>query len=96
MLSRVLRMLRDYNGMTQAALAREMHYTGAFISLLEIGKRVPTLFTLEMYARRFGVPVSSIIFMAECLEHDIVPDQRESLMSYTALRILKSHTEKTQ
>lgn len=53
-----LRISREELGLTQDALAKAVHRSAEFISLLELGKRAPSLETLKNLADFFQVEVS--------------------------------------
>lgn len=54
-----LRRLRLDRGLTQLELA-EPHYTGAFVSTIEAGRRRPSRAALEYFAERLGVDVGEL------------------------------------
>jgi transcriptional regulator with XRE-family HTH domain len=57
----LLRELRIKKGFTQAALAIDSDLDRTYISMLERGKRMPTIGTLFRIAEVLGVSPSSII-----------------------------------
>jgi transcriptional regulator with XRE-family HTH domain len=61
-LGRLLRRLREAQGLTQRALAKRAKVTGAYIAMLETGaKRNPSLATLRALAKALGVSVEALI-----------------------------------
>lgn len=57
-------MARAKKGWTQGKLARVAEVDSSFISLIETGRRAPSLATLETFARALGVPVWCLAYLA--------------------------------
>lgn len=68
MFSQALKLLRRYQGLNQATLAKKLGVSRSYVSELESGNRTPSLDLLSRYADVFNVPVSSLVFFAEALE----------------------------
>jgi len=62
-----LRLLRVFHDLKQTELSEKIGLSKSYISEIEGGTRVPSLETIDIYARGFQMPVSSIIFFAENL-----------------------------
>jgi transcriptional regulator with XRE-family HTH domain len=61
-LKTVIKKLREDQGLTQAALAKKIDVTEAYISMIESGARKnPSLPTLKKLARALGVPVTELL-----------------------------------
>jgi transcriptional regulator with XRE-family HTH domain len=63
--STALRGIRSTYGYSQAELAEFSELHVSYISLLENGKRNPSLFTLEKLATAFGITVSEFVIKLE-------------------------------
>src|SRR6266403_1991272 len=59
--ARTLRQLRDKQGFSQEAFADHCGLHRTAVSLIERGKRVPSLTTLLTVSRGFGIPVSELL-----------------------------------
>lgn len=57
----VLKAWRLRKGYTQTIAAEEFNMTQAFYSHLEVGRKTPSLETLEIISNRTGIPVSSFL-----------------------------------
>lgn len=68
MFGQALKLLRRYQGINQANLAKKLGVSRSYISELESGNRTPSIDLLRRYADVFNVPVSSLVFFAEALE----------------------------
>jgi transcriptional regulator with XRE-family HTH domain len=98
MLSEALRLLRVFHDLKQGDLAEQIGVSKSYVSELENGNRTPSLDVIEKYAKRFNVPVSSIMFFSEQLG-----DGRKSALAATRnaistkilhfLRIIEERTE---
>jgi transcriptional regulator with XRE-family HTH domain len=57
-----VKALRQKRGLTQAALARKMHVTAPYISMIESGARAaPSLPMLKKLAKALGVSVTELL-----------------------------------
>ncbi|MFN3819522.1 helix-turn-helix domain-containing protein [Blastomonas sp.] len=68
MFDRALKLVRQYHRLNQAQMAERLQISPSYLSELEKGKKVPSLDLLEKYALLIGIPVSSLMFLAEELE----------------------------
>lgn len=64
-LSELLRQTRLKAGMTQEELAARVHLTREYISLLERGKRTPTVPVFIRVSRALGIPPARLIELVE-------------------------------
>jgi transcriptional regulator with XRE-family HTH domain len=64
-LSIVIRRARDAAALTQEQLAERSSLTATYISLLERGKRNPTVNALDAIARALGSSASALVAEAE-------------------------------
>ena len=60
-----LREIRKQKGLTQKELAKMSSVSVAYISMLELQKRSPTIFVLVNLARALGVKISDLIAVTE-------------------------------
>lgn len=61
---KAIKMLRASRGMQQRELAKKLDVDGSYISLLESGKRTPSLELLQAFASKLRVPVYLILLLA--------------------------------
>ncbi|MFQ5852204.1 MAG: helix-turn-helix domain-containing protein [Candidatus Binatia bacterium] len=61
---RAIRVARSVAGMTQKELAVGAKITPSYLSLIEAGKRSPTLTTVERIARFLGLPPHLLLLLA--------------------------------
>jgi len=69
---RVLQAIRSERGLSQEQLGFESGLHRTYISLLERGKRSPSLNTIFDLGRALSVPPSSIVARVEAEAHDIL------------------------
>lgn len=67
MIGEAFKIIRVFNGLTQQQLSSDLNISHSFLSQIESGKRNPTLATIEAFARRFRIPVSSLMLFSEQL-----------------------------
>lgn len=93
-LGRAIRLCRTQRGLSQTELANNAGISVSYLSLLERGKRDPTLTTVGEIANALDIPVSILVFLA-ANEDDVSglsPELREKL-AYTALRLIEGSNE---
>ena len=61
----VLRRRRLAQDLSQEALARRADVSMRFVSLLELGRHMPTINTMQKLARGLGMPLSDLVREAE-------------------------------
>ena len=61
----VIRELRKANQLSQEKLAEGSNLDRSFISLLECGRKQPSLITIFQLARAFNLPASKILSLVE-------------------------------
>ena len=61
----VLRRRRLAQDLSQEALARRADVSMRFVSLLELGRHMPTINTMQKLAKGLGVPLSDLVREAE-------------------------------
>lgn len=63
-LGRSIKMCRTNRGLSQEDLATRIGMSASYVSLIEQGKRDPSISTVEGVASALGVPVSLLTFLA--------------------------------
>jgi len=64
-LGRVLKLLRNAEGITAAELAGRLGWSSSYISALETGKKEPTLRVLNGYGQYFGISPATLLYILE-------------------------------
>ena len=62
----ILKKFREAHGLSQRGLAKALGVSSAYVSLLEAGKRTPSLDYLEAFASVMGTRVWRLMLAAEC------------------------------
>ncbi len=60
-LAACVRELRERHGLSQLALARLAHTSRSQVTAIEQGDKVPTIATVEAFARALGVTISELV-----------------------------------
>ncbi len=89
MISKALRLIRQYHNINQTQLASKLSISSSYLSELESGKKEPTLDILERYSRVFNVPLSSLIVFSETLEGAHSVSKARSFISKKMLKVLE-------
>ena len=76
-LIKTIARLRKRKGMSQAQLAKVSGLSTTYISLMESGKKSPTLKSLEKISQGLEVPFPILSFMA-LDDEDVHPDKRSA------------------
>lgn len=69
MIGERVKNLRKINGLTQQELAEKTNLSQSYISAIEQGAKVPTLFTLDQIAKVLGVDSIDLIASRELSHH---------------------------
>ena len=94
---RAIRMCRARKNLTQAALASRCDLSESYLSLIEAGRRDPTLSTLEVVARGLEIPLSMLVFLAaEPDELSAMSSEVKEKMSSAILALLQATTNDHQ
>ena len=64
-ISRALRSVRIYAGLTQAELSKKLSISKSYLSEIEASKKKPSLQLLQRYSEKLDVPLSLILFFLE-------------------------------
>jgi transcriptional regulator with XRE-family HTH domain len=95
--ARAFRVIRAAFGLKQSELAERMPVTSSQLSLIEAGKRQPSLRVLNALAQAVGVPVALIALLAsDPREIDSKPNEDISDLARALLRLLVSAGEDPQ
>jgi transcriptional regulator with XRE-family HTH domain len=62
--ARAIKLVRASKGLSQKDLAKKLKVDSSFVSLLEKGKRCPSMATLESIAGSLNVPIYLIMLLA--------------------------------
>lgn len=95
--AKAFRVIRAAFGLRQSELADRMPITASQISLIEAGKRQPSLHAIEALARAVGVPAALVTLLASApsdLESQSEADVTD--LSRALLRLLVSAAEESQ
>jgi len=75
-IGKTLKLLRVAADLSQGRLARELKFTPGYLSLVEGGKRQPSLSFLEAAANRFRIPVGLLMLDGTTVDA-LAPKQRK-------------------
>lgn len=94
---KAFRIIRAAFGLRQADLADRLPVTASQLSLIEAGKRQPSLRVIEALARAVGVPAALITLLASApSDLESQADADVSDLARALLRLLVSATEEPQ
>lgn len=65
MISRALKVTREFHRMKQVELARLLEISPSFLSEIESGQKTPSLPLLEKYGQVFNIPPSTFLVFVE-------------------------------
>ena len=85
MFDRALKTIRQYHRLSQSELADQLNISRSYINEIERNKKEPSLDLLNKYARRFDVPLSSLLIFAEQSENSTYDKARV----FVANKVLK-------
>ncbi|MFE9084217.1 helix-turn-helix domain-containing protein [Brevundimonas sp. NPDC003935] len=88
MISKSLRLLRRFKGLSQTEIAQRLGVTKSWISEIESGKKEPTLNLLHGYADVLEIPLSSILFFSEQMDGDKPSERARTFVSKKVLAIM--------
>lgn len=78
-LGETIKLLRKRNGLNQSQLAELCKITVTYISLIENGKKEPTLSLLKTIANSLRVPLPILLFSA--LTEEDIPESRKEFFN---------------
>jgi len=95
--ARAFRIIRAAFGLKQAELAARVPITASQLSLIEAGKRTPSLRVVNGMANAVGIPPALVSLLASsAAEIDSDQNQHISDLARTLLRMLVSTREESQ
>lgn len=89
MIGETLRLIRVINGVKANDLAKKLDISASYLSLIENGKKRPSLDIIGEYSIIFGVKVSSIMFLDEEMQDSKNGDILRKLTAPTLLSLLR-------
>jgi transcriptional regulator with XRE-family HTH domain len=78
-LGKAIKLVRTAAGIRQGALARQVNVTANYLSLIENGKREPSISFLRKLASALGVPVAIFFFWQEADSKQFAGPQLDTL-----------------
>jgi transcriptional regulator with XRE-family HTH domain len=95
--AKAFRIIRAAFGLRQSELAARMPVTASQLSLIEAGKRQPSLRVVEGLANAVGVPTALVSLLASTVDDvDCKSDQSVADLSRALLRLLVSAKQDPQ
>ena len=92
--AKAFRILRAAFGLRQTELAHRINIGASQLSLIEGGKRQPSLKTIDALARALGIPQALITVLATAADDlESQPDQDVSELGKILLRLLVSASQ---
>lgn len=92
--AKAFRILRAAFGLRQTELAHRINISPSQLSLIEAGKRQPSLKTIDALARALGIPQALITVLATAADDlESQPDQDVSELGKILLRLLVSASQ---
>lgn len=90
MMSKALKLIRQYSEVKQADLANALGISKSYLSEIESGKKNISLDLLEKYAQYFDVPLSSLVFFSENLsKKGKISEKFRSLVADKILKVME-------
>lgn len=87
---RAIRIARAHKGLTQSSLAEESGLSLSYVSLVEQGKREPSLSALKGLTAALGLPLNLLVFMASDSDEVVgVPQDVRDRLNTIVLRLLE-------
>lgn len=84
-----LRLVRIFHDMNQNALAERLGISKSYLSEIESGRKAVTLELLQKYGNVFNMPVSSLMFFAENVDHGSRSEKVRAAIAGKALKMLQ-------
>lgn len=83
----IIKLLRTAERMQQAKLAEKIDVSNSYLSLIESGKKVPTIAVLKKVSEIFHVPVALLFIEDEHEDNDILESLQEILTKVISAKI---------
>lgn len=95
-IGRAIRFCRQQKGLTQPQLAERAALSTSYLSVLETGKRDPSLSSLQSIARGLGVPLTVLLFVAADPSdvETLTPEMHEKLAAATMKLLTASRDDR--
>lgn len=96
-IGQAIKFCRQQRNMTQPQLAEQASLSASYISVLEQGKRDPSLSALESIAQALQIPLSVLIFVAnDPSEIESIPAELSEKLSAATLKLLRATADDPQ
>lgn len=96
-IGKAIKMCRVQRNLTQAELAKKVGLSDSYISLMEQGKRDPSMSTIESIADALHVPLFILVFLAsDKVESELGEELTEKLSKMALTLIQRSNTRDEQ
>lgn len=90
-IGQAIKFCRQLKKLTQPELAKRANLSASYVSVLEQGKRDPSLSALESIADALQVPLSVLIFVAtDQSDIDSMPTEVSEKLSAATLKLLRA------
>jgi transcriptional regulator with XRE-family HTH domain len=89
MISKAIKLLRQYHNLKQTQLASRLSISTSYLSELESGKKEPSLDLLQKYADCFNIPLSSLVVFSETLDGSHSKSKARAFLSKKMLKVLE-------
>lgn len=97
MINRILKLVRQYNTMTQTELSEKLGISKSYLSEIESGKKIVSLDLLEKYSEVYEIPVSSLIFFSESLgKKEGIPERFRNMFTGKVLNFMEWILDKNE
>lgn len=88
-LGRALKLVRSFHDVTQAQAAESLGISRSYLSELEAGHKTPSLDLLEVFGKRFEIPVSSLLIVSESFDSKSLSGRVKKSAADKALKFLE-------
>lgn len=88
MYDRALKTIREYHRLSQSDLAEQLNISRSYVNDIERSRKEPSLDVLNRYAKRFDVPLSSLLLFAEQSQNNTY-DKARVFIADKVLRMLQ-------
>lgn len=97
MISRALKLIRQFHKVKQVDLAEKLQISKSYLSEIESGKKTVSYNLIEKYAQEFDISPSSLVFLSESLskkEPKRISDKFSKAFSTKIVQIMEWLIEK--
>ena len=96
MISRALRLVRQFHRLKQTDLAARLDLSNSYLSEIETGVKSPSVELLRKYSEIFNIPVSTLLLFSERLEEKKFSERVRVQAGGKILRMLEWVAESEQ